>query len=980
MARTILNIGLTDAAEKARPDNGRAQIVFGRSLGSPRSSLAVARAPWLARLSARSLVGLAACLLSMLVLDPGSSSAVPSTLTTQRCGNTTPASGPHRQAACGDTARTSHTTASPHNLPKRHTKLKPAGATVALGATGDCGVGSLATWMAALAPCLQDRKLGQIVIPQSHDSATSGVDYPTALVSYAQAQDKDLTDQLNGGIRALDVRVEYSNQLPPCSSRPCAPTRPDYYAHHGGGSLDVFDDTLTLAGILTEIEQWALAPGHGHEIILLNLEISQSDGAAFPTGDCQSFGQALGSALVTPSQLQSSFGTTDPSQVTLSQLWSLPDPQGAARVLMNNDQCMDAADPSAGQWSTWSSSYYANQCTANGENPPADQSSGFQSLDLGAAHRRATGAGTWGPAAVGGFYELDIQGTPEADCLVSPLSMLADDKQVLAALYSQWQSDPATMQNLNVVAEDFFEQTDLVKDVLAMDGALFGPFSGAPTAFVDSSGNYQVFVATGAGLNHYEKKPGGIWTGEVIASGSPFTTEPAALEDSSGNLHVFETTGGGLNHYEKKSGGIWTGEEITSGTGQTTPPAAFVDSSGNLHVFVTVGGGLNHYEKKPGAIWTGEEIASGTGATGRPAAFEDSSGNYNVYVVTGGALEHFEKKPPSGPWGGEIITSGSPFTAGPAAFQDSSGNYNVFETTGGGLNHYEKATLGNWGGEEIASGTGDTDRPAAFVDSSGNYNVFVTTGAGLIHYERPPGGSWGGEVIDGSDGPFSSPAAFVDASGNYNVFVTTGAGLNQYEKTPDGTWTGTILAGVFKASACFGRGPTIAGDTGSDRLPGTPRGDVIVGRSGNDRISAGAGSDAVCAGPGNDRVSGGPGNDRISGGSGNDILFGGPGRDVLYGGPGNDRLFGGPGNDRIYGGPGNDRIYGGPGNDRIYGGPGNDRIYGGPGSDRIYGGPGDDTIDVRGGGRDYVDCGGGRDTVRADKRDILRNCEHVIRR
>jgi Ca2+-binding RTX toxin-like protein len=857
----------------------------------------------------------------------------------------------------------SHTAAAPHNLPQRHPKLEPAGATVSLGATGDCGVGSPAMWMANLAPCIRNRKLGQIVIPASHDSATSGLDYPVGFVLWAQAQHEGLTDQLNGGIRAFDIRVEYSNELPTCSSRPCAPPVPGYYAHHGGGALDVFDDTLTFSGILTEIQQWALAPGHGQEVLLLNLQVSQTDGAAYPTAACQAFGQALGSALVTPNQLQSSFGTTDPSQVTLSQLWSLPDPQGAARVLMNDNQCMDAADPSAGQWSAWQSSYYANQCTANGENPPADQAPGIQSLVLGAAQRRATGAGTWGPAAVGGLYELFIQGTPEQECVPLPtlLSLVPDEKQVLGALYSQWGSDPATKQNLNLVAADFYEKTDLVKDALSMDGALFGPFTSPPTAFVDSSGNYHVFAATSAGLTHYEQKPGGIWTSELIAPGS-YTAAPAALEDSRGNLDVFVAAGGGLNHYVKPPGGSWGGEEITSGTGQTTAPAAFVDSSGTLHVFVTVGGGLNHYEKAPLGKWGGQEIVAGIGATGQPAASEDSIGDYNVFVVNGGALYHYMLEP-GHQWGGEII-QGGPYTTGPAAFQDARGNFNVFVTAGEGLNHYVHPPPGPWGGEEIASGTGTTGRPAAFIDSAGNNNVFVETDAGrLDHYEIPAGSlSWVGQEIASAGGPFSPPAAFVDASGNYNVFVTTGAGLNQYVRTPGGNWVGTVLAGALNASACFGRAPTIAGDRGPDRVPGTSKRDVIVGRSGNDRITAGSGSDAVCAGAGNDRVSAGLGNDLTSGGPGNDSLFGGPGRDVLRGGPGNDRQFGGTGNDRIYGGPGRDRI------------------NGGTGRDRIYGGPGTDVIDVRGGGRDYVDCGRGHDTVKADKHDIVRACEHIRRR
>jgi hypothetical protein len=135
---------------------------------------------------------------------------------------------------------------------------------------------------------------------------------------------------------------------------------------------------------------------------------------------------------------------------------ALINPNRAPKPRTLTRECMHAADPSAGQWGAWQSSYYANQCTANGKNPPADQSSGIQSLVLGAAQRRATGAGTWGPAAVGGLYELFIQGTPEQDCLVTPLSIVPDEQQVLGALYSHWQSDPATKQNLNLVAADFY--------------------------------------------------------------------------------------------------------------------------------------------------------------------------------------------------------------------------------------------------------------------------------------------------------------------------------------------------------------------------------------------------------------------------------------------------------------------------------------------------------------------------------------------
>jgi hypothetical protein len=180
---------------------------------------------------------------------------------------------------------------------------------------------------------------------------------------------------------------------------------------------------------------------------------------------------------VTPNELRAHFRTSDPSQVTLGQLWSLPDPKGAARMIMNNDKCMDAADPGAATWSVYSSGYYADQCTADGTVTWDDvltddpyQRFGVKRLVLAAAHLRATGVHyPLGPPKVGGLYELDIQGTPELDCLVTPSSMLPDDKEVLEALYKQWLTDPATRRHVNIVEEDFVEDTDLVSDAIAMD-------------------------------------------------------------------------------------------------------------------------------------------------------------------------------------------------------------------------------------------------------------------------------------------------------------------------------------------------------------------------------------------------------------------------------------------------------------------------------------------------------------------------------
>jgi hypothetical protein len=340
------------------------------------------------------------------------------------------------------------------------------GSAAASPSTSGVGVGEVSKdhWMGDLAAHLWDRKLGDVVIPGSHDSTTYSLG---GTGSIAVAQDENLSDQLNDGIRVLDVRVEWHRDVTNGWA---------YYAHHGGGALDAFACCVNLPSIFTAIDQWALVPGHEHEIILLDLSITQN-GAAFPTEDCQNFAATLGGSLVTPSELQRFFGTRDPSQVTLGQLWSLPDPKGAARVIMNNDQCMDAAYPSAGIWPDSSSAYYADQCTADGTVTAVDvetdnpfQAYGIKLLVLAAAHRRATGARyPFGPSKVGGWYELDIQGTPELDCLVTPYSMLPDDKEVLQALYNQWLTDPDTRRNVNLVLEDFVQDTNLVSDAIAMD-------------------------------------------------------------------------------------------------------------------------------------------------------------------------------------------------------------------------------------------------------------------------------------------------------------------------------------------------------------------------------------------------------------------------------------------------------------------------------------------------------------------------------
>jgi Fibronectin type III domain len=72
--------------------------------------------------------------------------------------------------------------------------------------------------MGDLAPRLRSRNLSEIVIPGSHDTTTYSVDHPIGFLPYAHTQDKDLTDQLNDGIRQLDIRVEYTADEDVCTT------------------------------------------------------------------------------------------------------------------------------------------------------------------------------------------------------------------------------------------------------------------------------------------------------------------------------------------------------------------------------------------------------------------------------------------------------------------------------------------------------------------------------------------------------------------------------------------------------------------------------------------------------------------------------------------------------------------------------------------------------------------------------------------
>lgn len=224
---------------------------------------------------------------------------------------------------------------------------------------------------------------------------------------------------------------------------------------------------------------------------------------------------------------------------------------------------------------------------------------------------------------------------------------------------------------------------------------------------------------------------------------------------------------------------------------------------------------------------------------------------------------------------------------------------------------------------------------------------------------------------------------------------------------------------------------------GADNVTGSQLGDTITGDT-SDTVNAQGGNDVVTeaktafGGPGDDVLStviddvdGGSGDDRIERPA-NGPISGGLGYDtvaLLYGGASAQGLdlgftftdtdihvfstgaaFDGhveltgvehlemtlydnavqtidasafTGDATITGGTSPDVMKGGSGENFLTGGAGGDTITGGPGFDYVRGGPDDDVVDVRDGQVDRVLCGAGDDTVRADRTDLLVDCEHV---
>ena len=229
-----------------------------------------------------------------------------------------------------------------------------------------------------------------------------------------------------------------------------------------------------------------------------------------------------------------------------------------------------------------------------------------------------------------------------------------------------------------------------------------------------------------------------------------------------------------------------------------------------------------------------------------------------------------------------------------------------------------------------------------------------------------------------------------------------------------------VLLGDAGNDSLWGGGltDTILGGPGRDTIRGEWGADVVDAGSGNDvvlmdtddgdidSVDCGAGFDRAVLRPGDRYVNcervrrlrgrappagtlwrGTPGandwsfgqqstpmrnRDYVLGLGGNDIIWGWADADILWGHQGNDTLEGKTGRDWLIGGPGADTFSDDGGLDRMWAGAGPDQLNGGIYADELIAIERDKAVD-------HVNCGAGNDRVVVRQRDVVTNCERVVR-
>lgn len=368
--------------------------------------------------------------------------------------------------------------------------------------------------------------LGQVILPASHDSGTYGFrslkwDGPDPPM-YTVAQDIGVYDQLQDGVRVLDLR----------GKKLTWDGKEDIYVSRDKDTTD-----LSLSTVLDDVHHWVVAPGHDKEVVILQVGASPDkdvSGTPTPTGNdafnatCGGFKQNFKDLMLTPDTFtaESNFsvqqqqtaaathqpappllqfahvGNSDLAQYTMGEVWSLPH---KARVIVRWPDCVGS--PPANMWN----GYWANQCyageyslaakTAYAANPlnefkPSPDPATFARPGIvGADHDALIGRlqnlggdgqfngygaiatqpttivnGFGGQKIPVGFYTLGMHATITPECGFPTSAFLSEQAAVLDTVKSWFDTDQVNARNyLNIISADFVEQSKFVDYAIAMN-------------------------------------------------------------------------------------------------------------------------------------------------------------------------------------------------------------------------------------------------------------------------------------------------------------------------------------------------------------------------------------------------------------------------------------------------------------------------------------------------------------------------------
>jgi hypothetical protein len=386
-------------------------------------------------------------------------------------------------------------------------------------------------WMADMASTIGQRPLSQLVIPGSHDSGTYTMN------DYERTQNDNLWLQAQKGIRQFDIRPKYGEY--PWIRDPFLDHRTDYWIFHNELS------NVRLTTTLRDIKSFITAPGHEKEVIIMEFMQRSGDdpneqriaeicnGIATP-GGAYDKSIDLRPYLIRKSDLTPGRRVDD---LTLEEIWKLP---GGRRIISNWD--CDGQGALDGK----TLGYYAGNCYAKA----FSTQTGIINAIAGALEGRYAikNGGEYfdehnvydTSRSVTGFYSLSIATTTSGHCATPIYWREPEADLVLDALLDYHTNNSHNArQNLNMVAGDFVETSNLVSYTLQMNDsptisvkALVGPAFVAPFV-ANSVTNQSVKLEFTCSVSHSIVKFGlntfvvsGAVSDSTTVPGSPGAADP----------------------------------------------------------------------------------------------------------------------------------------------------------------------------------------------------------------------------------------------------------------------------------------------------------------------------------------------------------------------------------------------------------------------------------------------------------------------